>query len=158
MVAFFLQSRGGQTIWYKKAGGPGKTQGGPAPGLPRTLRAWFLLEKPQWLSLDHSHPSPLPFGISLPCHLSSVSALPAFRKRLKHHLFSVSFPSDSSPSTDITPFWCPCIHEFGSLQLHSTAQLTRSSWAPTISLVFPPEHWLHTGARVNVVLLTYLLT
>ena len=38
----------------------------------------------------------------LPCHLSSVSALPAFRKRLKHHLFSIAFPSDSSPSTEIT--------------------------------------------------------
>ena len=38
----------------------------------------------------------------LPCHLSSISALPAFRKRLKHHLFSCAFPGISSPSTDIT--------------------------------------------------------
>ena len=38
----------------------------------------------------------------LPCHLSSISALPAFRKRLKHHLFSTAFPGISSPSTDIT--------------------------------------------------------
>ena len=38
----------------------------------------------------------------LPCHLSSISALPAFRKRLKHHLFSSAFPGISSPSTDIT--------------------------------------------------------
>ena len=28
----------------------------------------------------------------LPCHLSSISALPAFRKRLKHHLFLSAFP------------------------------------------------------------------
>ena len=38
----------------------------------------------------------------LPCHLSSISALPAFRNRLKHHLFSTAFPGISSPSTDIT--------------------------------------------------------
>ena len=38
----------------------------------------------------------------LPCHLSSISALPAFRKRLKHHLFSSAFPGISFPSTDIT--------------------------------------------------------
>ena len=34
ILAFFLQSRGGQTIWYKKAGGPGKTQGARPPGPP----------------------------------------------------------------------------------------------------------------------------
>ena len=33
------------------------------------------------------------------CHLSSISALPAFRKRLKHHLFSSAFSGISSPST-----------------------------------------------------------
>ena len=38
----------------------------------------------------------------LPCHLSSISALTAFRKRLKHHLFLSAFPGISSPSTDIT--------------------------------------------------------
>ena len=41
----------------------------------------------------------------LPSHLSSisaVSALPAFRKRLKHHLFSSAFPGISTPPTDIT--------------------------------------------------------
>ena len=38
----------------------------------------------------------------LPSHLSSISALPAFRKRLKHHLFSSAFPCISSPSIDIT--------------------------------------------------------
>ena len=38
----------------------------------------------------------------LPCHLSSISGLPAFRKRLKHHFFSSAFPSIfSSPSTHI---------------------------------------------------------
>ena len=37
----------------------------------------------------------------LPCHLSSVSALPAFRKRLKHHLFSSAFPCIPKPYTDI---------------------------------------------------------
>ena len=31
-------------------------------------------------------------------------------------------------------------HEFRSHQMHFAAQLTRSSWAPTISLHFPPEH------------------
>ena len=38
----------------------------------------------------------------LPSHLSSISALPAFRKRLKYHLFSTAFSGTSSPSTDIT--------------------------------------------------------
>ena len=37
----------------------------------------------------------------LPCHLSSIFALSAFRKRLKHHLFSTAFPGISYPSTDI---------------------------------------------------------
>ena len=37
----------------------------------------------------------------LPCHLSSTSPLPAFRKRLKHHLFSSAFPGNPSPSNDI---------------------------------------------------------
>ena len=38
----------------------------------------------------------------LSCHLSSISALPAFKKRPKHHLFLSTFPGISSPSTDIT--------------------------------------------------------
>ena len=32
----------------------------------------------------------------LPGHLSSISTLPAFRKRLKHHLFLSAFPSNPS--------------------------------------------------------------
>ena len=35
----------------------------------------------------------------LPGHLSSISTLPAFRKRLKHYLFSSAFPDNPSPST-----------------------------------------------------------
>ena len=38
----------------------------------------------------------------LPGHLSSISTLPAFRKRLKHHLFLSAFPGNLSPSTGIT--------------------------------------------------------
>ena len=39
---FFSQSRGGQTIWYKKAGGARQNAGGARPtGPPRTLRAWL---------------------------------------------------------------------------------------------------------------------
>ena len=42
--------------------------------------------------------------------------------------------------------------------MHLAAQLTRSSWAPTISLGSEQNIGLHsTGARANVVLLTYLL-
>ena len=48
----------------------------------------------------------------LPCHLSSISALPAFRKRLKHHLFSTAFPGISSPSTDITLLHYITFHYF----------------------------------------------
>ena len=36
-------------------------------------------------------------------------------------------------------------------------KFTTTPLAPTISRVSPPEHWLHTGACVNVVLLTYLI-
>ena len=35
-------------------------------------------------------------------HLSSISSLPAFRKKLKHHLFRSAFPGNPSPSTGIT--------------------------------------------------------
>ena len=38
----------------------------------------------------------------LPGHISSISTLPAFRKKLKHHLFRSAFPGNPSPSTDIT--------------------------------------------------------
>ena len=38
----------------------------------------------------------------LPGHLSSISSLPAFRKKLKHHLFRSAFPGNPSPSTGIT--------------------------------------------------------
>ena len=38
----------------------------------------------------------------LPGHLSSISTLPASRKRLEHHLFSSAFPGNPSPSTGIT--------------------------------------------------------
>ena len=38
----------------------------------------------------------------LPGHLSSISTLPAFRNRLKHHLFLSAFPGNPSPSTGIT--------------------------------------------------------
>ena len=38
----------------------------------------------------------------LPGHLSSISTVPAFKKRLKHHLFSSAFPGNPSSSTGIT--------------------------------------------------------
>ena len=57
----------------------------------------------------------------LPCHLFLISALPAFRKRLKHHLFSSAFPGISSPSTDIT------LHHMHECKSHMMHQLTRSS-------------------------------
>ena len=41
------------------------------------------------------------FWNKLPCHLLSISTLPAVRKRLKHHLFSSAFPGNPSPSNDI---------------------------------------------------------
>ena len=42
--------------------------------------------------------------------------------------------------------------------MHLAAQLMHSSWAPTISLCSHQNIGLHTGARANVVLLTYLHT
>ena len=38
----------------------------------------------------------------LPGHFSSISTLPAFRKKLKYHLFRSAFPGNPSPSTGIT--------------------------------------------------------
>ena len=38
----------------------------------------------------------------LPCHLSSISTLPTFRKRLKHHLLSSASSGNPSSSTGIT--------------------------------------------------------
>ena len=93
----------------------------------------------------------------LPGHLSSISSLPAFRKKLKHHLFRSAFPGNPSPSTGITFLWCQPIHRCDSGRTHPTAWLTRSSWAPTISRHPLRESRLHTGARVNLVLLTYLV-
>ena len=42
--------------------------------------------------------------------------------------------------------------------MHSAAQLTRSSWAPTISLDSQQNIMLHPSSRVNAVFLTYLRT
>ena len=52
--------------------------------------------------------------------------------------------------------WCHHIHKYKSHQMHLATQLTRSSWVPTISLDSHQNIRLHTGACVNVVLLTYL--
>ena len=43
------------------------------------------------------------FWNKLPVHLSSIPALPAFRKRLKHHLFLDAFPSIAPSSRNGTP-------------------------------------------------------
>ena len=55
-------------------------------------------------------------------------------------------------------FSCQPIHKMQlrsdtSLRLANTFQLSAYDWS-----IFPPESKLHTGARVNFVLLTYLLT
>ena len=65
----------------------------------------FPREKLQWQCSSPAHPLPRTLGSwnKLLCHLSFIPALPAFRKRFKHHLFSSAFPGISSPSTDITP-------------------------------------------------------
>ena len=46
----------------------------------------FLIEKPEWQSPNHFHLLPRVVW-NKTGHLSSISTLPAFRKRLKHHLF-----------------------------------------------------------------------
>ena len=43
------------------------------------------------------------FWNKLPVHLSSIPALPAFRKRIKHHLFLDAFPSIAPSSRNGTP-------------------------------------------------------
>ena len=63
----------------------------------------------------------------LPGHLSSISSLPAFRKKLKHHLFRSAFPGNPSRSTGIT--FCDVSPSTDATQVgHTpTAWLTRSS-------------------------------
>ena len=67
------------------------------------------------------------FWNKLPCHLSSIPTLPAFRKRLKHHLFSSAFPGNPSPSTGITLCDVSSSTNGNSGRTHPTAWLTRSS-------------------------------
>ena len=69
----------------------------------------------------------------LPGHLSSISTLPAFRKKLKHHLFRSAFPGNPSTIHWHHVLWCQPIHRCDSGRTHPIAWLTRSSWAPTIS-------------------------
>ena len=57
----------------------------------------------------------------LPCHLSSISALPAFRKRLKHHLFFKCFPRYFLSIHWHHALWCHHIHECKSHQMHLAA-------------------------------------
>ena len=78
-------------------------------------------------------------------------------KRLKHHLFLSTFPSISSPSTDITLCDVTTSTNVNHIRwtLPVATQQTCSSWAPTICLDFHQNTRRHTGACVNVVLLTY---
>ena len=95
----------------------------------------------------------------LPCHLSSIFAHPAFKKRLKHHLFFECLPRYFLSIHWHHALWCHHhIHECKSHQNHLATHLTRSSWLPTISLDFHQNIRLHTGARVNVELLTSVRT
>ena len=43
---------------------------------------------------------------ALPNHLSSIPALPAFRRALKHHLFLLAYPDSSAKSGKIKPAQC----------------------------------------------------
>ena len=71
--------------------------------LPLPCQYAFPHKKLQWQGPSRSHPLPLILGIGYhDIFHSFISALPAFRKRLKHHLFSTAFLGISSPSTDIT--------------------------------------------------------
>ena len=95
----------------------------------------------------------------LPGHLSSISTLPAFRKRLKHHLFLSASSGNPSPSTGITFCdWCQPIHRCDSGQTHPHRLANLFQLSAYDQSTSPPESRLHTGARVNFVLLTYLLT
>ena len=88
----------------------------------------------------------------LPCHLSSISARPVFRKRLEHHLFSSAFPGISSSSTGITV--CEVTPSTNvTHQIHPA-----NAFKLTISRDSHQNIRLHTGTCVNVVLLTYLHT
>ena len=44
-------------------------------------------------------------------HLSSIQALPAFRRALKHHLFLLAYPNISAKSGKIRPAQCISFHD-----------------------------------------------
>ena len=81
-----------------------------------------------------------------------------FQEETRASLFFVCLPRYFLSIHWHHALWCHHIHECKSHHMHLAVQLTRSSWAPTISLDSHQNIRLHTGARVNVVLLTYLLT
>ena len=62
----------------------------------------FLLEKTEMAKSKSFSSVASSVWNKLPGHLSSISTLPAFRKKLKHHLFRSAFPGNPSPSTGIT--------------------------------------------------------
>ena len=83
----------------------------------------------------------------LPCHLSSISTLPAFRKWLEHHLVSNAYLVITSPSSNIT--------------LCDVSPSTNLTW---VRYIVAPSRLVHlvkvpsrsvTDSCVNVVLLTF---
>ena len=113
----------------------------------------FLQEKLQWQGASLSHPLPQTFGIS---YHDIFHPSPLFL--LSGRDSSINFFRVPSPDSIHWhhALWCHHIHECKSHHIHLAAQLTHSSWAPMISLDSHQNIRLHTGAHVNVVLLTYL--
>ena len=58
------------------------------------------------------------FGNKLPCHLSSISTLPAFKKRLKHHFFRVLFLV--IPHHPMTSCFMTSVHPTNATQVRHT--------------------------------------
>ena len=103
---------------------------------------------------------------SLPNHLSSIPALPVFRRALKHHLFLLAYPDSGAKSGVIKP-----AHSISLRDIPQTTAIAqpgntmppiwrRSIWVPTISLSdsFIPHRatWRMCKSCVTY-LLTYLL-
>ena len=93
-------------------------------------------------------------------HLSSIPTLAGFRRALKHHLFLLAYPDSSAKSGKIKPAQCISLRD----TVPTTATAPPGITMPPIWRV-PSErlqlvkwfisHRLHTGACVNLVLLTY---
>ena len=116
----------------------------------------FLHEKLQWQSLSLSHSLPQTFGISYHVIFHPYLLFLLSGRDSSNTYFLSAFPGISFSSNDITLCDVIASTNVNHITCNLPTQLTRSSWAPTISLDSHQNIRLHTGTHVKVV--TYSLT